>query len=374
MLQDSPRRRGSLKTKFARLIAAFAALILLVGVGLFYLLPEVSFRTPHLLFNRHTISPFRAIVEAGGKVVTWDRAKQIMTIENKGDSIKLLITTEGKQGIPIYVDGTYIGRSPLYKRLFPGKYEITAKPDDYIGSIQYLTLSEEYPKDKKITLPVDEHSYEDLLQDILRLGYEPIKVMDYYNKVPITEKTLILRHDVDRTAHEALKMAKLEHSLGIIGTYYFRWNTVDEDVIRQIKEMGHEVGLHYETLAFYAKEMGLKSPEEITPSVQEELRRRFKHEVARFEELFGDIYTVASHGAPENSLLGVTNYQAVMEGEDPLNYGLIGTAYGPITQQFNYLSDVAGIWRPFPYNRLENNEGPFYLLIHPVHWTKNLEG
>lgn len=338
------------------------------------MMPTVTFPTHRILFNRYTISPFTTIVEAGGKVVTWDKSRRKMTIENAGDSIKLHITTDQIQGIPIYANDIYIGKTPLNKRLFPGKYDIVAKPEGYLGSIRYLTLSSEYPKDKQVILPVEQHHYQDLLDEILRLGYTPIRVMDYYNNIPITKKTLILRHDVDLSADYALKMAEIEQARGIKSTYYFRWCATDPEVIRRIREMGHEVGLHYETLASYAKEMNLKSAEDITPTVQQELRRRLKFEIAQFEELYGDIDTIASHGAGENSRLGVTNYQAVIEGENPLDYGLIGTAYGSITERFTYVSDVAGIWATFPYPKLENDNGPFYFLVHPVHWVSSFNG
>lgn len=370
---DPSFRKRFFKVKQLKIVGLFLVFIFLLGFGAFFLMPTVTFHTPHLLFNRHTISPFSAIVESGGKVVTWNKSKTEMTIQEAGDSIKLHITTEGIQGIPIYVNGSYIGKSPLNKRLFPGKYEIVARSDGYMGSIRFLKLSSEYPKDKQVILPVDQHHYQDYLDEILRLGYTPVKVMDYYNDVPITNKTLILRHDVDVSADYALKMAEIEHARGVKSTYYFRWCATDPEVIRKIREMGHEVGLHYETLAFYAQEMSLKSAQDITPTVQEELRRRLKFEIAQFEQLYGDIYTIASHGAEENRRLGLTNYQSVMEGENPLDYGLIGTAYGPITEKFSYMSDVSGIWGPFPYAKLENDEGPFYFLIHPVHWVSSFE-
>ncbi|HHY28550.1 MAG TPA: PEGA domain-containing protein [Desulfitobacterium dehalogenans] len=359
------------KAKRWKIAGFLLVLVILLGIGSFLMIPAVTFHAPRIVFNRHTIPPFVAMVESGGKVATWNKSKGEMTIEKVGDSIKLHIDTEQSQGIPIYINGSYVGKSPLNKRLFPGKYEIVAKPPGYLGSIRYLKLSTEYPKDKQVILPVDRHRYQDYLDEILRLGYTPIKVMDYYNNVPITDKTLILRHDVDESADYALEMAELEKARGIKSSYYFRWCTADPEVIRKVRAMGHEVGLHYETLAFYAREMGLKSVEDITPTVRQELRRRLKFEIAEFERLHGDIYTIASHGAEENRRLRLTNYQAVMEGENPLDYGIIGTAYGPIIEKFSYMSDVGGIWEPFPYPELENNKGPFYFLIHPIHWVSS---
>ncbi len=58
---------------------------------------------------------------------------------------------------------------------------------------------------------------------------------------------LIIRHDVDRLPYNALQMAKLENSLNIKGTYYFRIvpKSYNEEVINYIMNMGHEIGYHY---------------------------------------------------------------------------------------------------------------------------------
>lgn len=59
-----------------------------------------------------------------------------------------------------------------------------------------------------------------------------------------------LRHDVDCKTHRALDMARLEHGLGLVASYYFRVPyTFDVEVIRAIEDLGHEVGYHYENLS-----------------------------------------------------------------------------------------------------------------------------
>ena len=65
------------------------------------------------------------------------------------------------------------------------------------------------------------------------------------------EKIVILRHDVDRLPENALVIAKIEKDAGIRASYYFRIvkESYDEDIIRQIAEMRHEIGYHYENLS-----------------------------------------------------------------------------------------------------------------------------
>lgn len=63
-------------------------------------------------------------------------------------------------------------------------------------------------------------------------------------------RTVILRHDVDKRPKNSLRVARIEAEEGWKAIYYFRavpcsW---DEEVIREIAAMGHEIGYHYESL------------------------------------------------------------------------------------------------------------------------------
>lgn len=69
-----------------------------------------------------------------------------------------------------------------------------------------------------------------------------------------SEKVVIMRHDVDLVPQNALRLALIENEYGIKSSYYFRacpgsWN---EDIIREIADMGHEVGYHYEDVSLAA--------------------------------------------------------------------------------------------------------------------------
>ena len=60
-----------------------------------------------------------------------------------------------------------------------------------------------------------------------------------------------MRHDVDKRPHFSLRLAQLEHDLGVKGTFYFRIvkSSFDPEVISAIADLGHEIGYHYEDLA-----------------------------------------------------------------------------------------------------------------------------
>ena len=63
-------------------------------------------------------------------------------------------------------------------------------------------------------------------------------------------ESLTLRHDVDLKPMNSLKAAQIEAEKGMHGIYYFRAvpESWDEEAIRLIALLGHEVGYHYESL------------------------------------------------------------------------------------------------------------------------------
>jgi hypothetical protein len=63
--------------------------------------------------------------------------------------------------------------------------------------------------------------YGELCRVLLGAGYTPVTVYQYLTDPP-GGRTVVLRHDVDRKPENALKMAELEHALGVCSTYYFR--------------------------------------------------------------------------------------------------------------------------------------------------------
>jgi len=94
-------------------------------------------------------------------------------------------------------------------------------------------------------------TYKKLLQSIVDSDYPVITKSEYFSNSGKFNKFIILRHDVDERPINALNMARVEHSLGLKSTYYFRIVKISNnaDVIRQIVSLGHEIGYHYEDLA-----------------------------------------------------------------------------------------------------------------------------
>ena len=91
-----------------------------------------------------------------------------------------------------------------------------------------------------------------------------------------------MRHDTDRKPENALRMAVLEHELGIQSTYYFRFPyTFKPDIIGKIHDLGHEVGYHYEVLS--------KARGDYEKAVE-----LFEQELSEFREIV-DVKTICMH-------------------------------------------------------------------------------
>ena len=124
-----------------------------------------------------------------------------------------------------------------------------------------------------------------LLASLARAGYSFAPVRELFTDP--AAPTIYLRHDVDRLVWRAVRMARAEHTAGIRSTYYFRCSApgeFPEEAIRNVAELGHEIGLHYETVVQARGD--LNSAKEL-----------FLSQLARLRQ-FGDVATVAAHGSP----------------------------------------------------------------------------
>ncbi len=170
-------------------------------------------------------------------------------------------------------------------------------------------------------------TYQKLLQALLDHGFTFQPFADYLERPE--ESAVILRHDVDKLPGNALQMAQLEHSLGIQGSYYFRvvkesWN---EDTIRQIAGMGHEIGYHYEDLSLCRGNHG-------------EAIRHFEEQLKRFWEIV-DVKTICMHGSP----LSKHDNRDLWKEYNYRDYDIIGEPYFDLDfSRVFYLTDTGRRW------------------------------
>ena len=107
--------------------------------------------------------------------------------------------------------------------------------------------------------------YKQLLEALKDTGYRFFTFEEYMRrtedgrqKTEVRAPFTILRHDVDLLPQNSLAFARIQHEMGIRGSYYFRAvpESWDEDIIKEIHNLGHEVGYHYEDVDLVKLEAG----------------------------------------------------------------------------------------------------------------------
>jgi len=193
------------------------------------------------------------------------------------------------------------------------------------------------------------------------------------------QKFVILRHDVDLRAENALAIAKTEHSLGIRASYYFRAvpQSNKPEIITQIVDLQHEIGYHYEDLA-------------LAKGNTAAAMQHFEEKLAYFRRFY-PVTTICMHGSPTSKY----DNRTVWKTNDYRQYGIIGEPYFDV--DFNrvfYLTDTGRCWDGEKFsvrdkvksafnlhckstndiiNALKINELPSKIMIttHPQRWTDN---
>jgi len=143
------------------------------------------------------------------------------------------------------------------------------------------------------------------------------------------EKSIILRHDVDKLPQNSLRFAKIQKKLGIKGTYYFRAvsESWDERIIKEIADLGHEIGYHYESLTTCKGDI-------------EAAIKDFEKNLKKLRKLV-PVSTICMHGSPRSpwdskKLWKYNNYS---------DYGIIGEPYFDIDfSKVFYLTDTGRRW------------------------------
>lgn len=188
------------------------------------------------------------------------------------------------------------------------------------------------------------NKYERLLKVMLCHGFSFLPLVDFV-KNGASGKTVILRHDVDNKPLNSLRLAQLESKIGIRATYYFRKTpcSFDENILKEIAALGHEIGYHYETLS--------------SSNGNFDLAYKAFVENLNFFRKFAKIETISSHGSTwkliDNKLLW-TKF-------DFSDLGVIAeaTIYSEKNNLF-YLTDTGRCWNSNKYNIYDKIKSPLW--------------
>lgn len=220
---------------------------------------------------------------------------------------------------------------------------------------------------------------------LLRANYREILTFSEFFKSKSTAPSCcLIRHDVDRKPLNALRMAELEHRLGISSTYYFRTkpHTLKADLIKAISSLGHEIGYHYENLSDCNGDYGKALVD-------------FEENLGRLREI-APIGTICMHGRPlkqwDNRDLWRDKDRHAMLGE---RFHILGEVYLDIDySNIAYVNDTGRNWTSTNSNvrdRVNSNitvnfptqgdllqylQNPCHprlvFQIHPERWAQNV--
>jgi hypothetical protein len=184
----------------------------------------------------------------------------------------------------------------------------------------------------------------------------------------------IIRHDVDRSLTNALKMASLEYKRNIKTTYYFRFpKTFNQKIIQKIFKMGHEIGFHYEVLD--------KARGNLNNAI-----KIFEKEWAHFSKWNAE--TICMHGNPlspwDNRNLwkkfDLKKYNVKYEGYLSFNFNNISYFTDTGRKWNNSKNSIKDITNSV-LKKIKNSDQliaeiknikRFYILTHPCRWNDNV--
>lgn len=217
-------------------------------------------------------------------------------------------------------------------------------------------------------------AYKRYLLAAKKFGYKLCSMQEFWHERFGTNSHFILRHDVDDLIPATRKMFELEKELGVHSTYYFRWSTIDGDLIKDMLEAGFEVGLHYETVASYIRKNPLVRKENLPVP---EMRETLKEEIRKFKSEYNpNMVSCCSHGAKENIDFKVSS-NVLLEGVDYSEFGILFEAYdkemyekcniyhimdGNIRHNFGFS------YKSNPLDGICEGAQNILFLAHPVHW------
>ena len=225
--------------------------------------------------------------------------------------------------------------------------------------------------------PSKEDEYELILQTAQKCGYEFHTMRSFEDVlgggINDGKKYLILRRDIDTADFKILqKMLDLEKKYGARATYYFRWNTLNVSLMKEIAESGGEASYHFEEIATFCYKHHIRTKEKMLEHI-EEIRDLFIKQYFEFKERTGmPCETIASHGDYVNTKFQFQNKELIDDRVRKAT-GVIREAYDlthmkalscRVVDHVNY-----DLFTGQALDAIERGEPVLELLIHPRQWN-----
>lgn len=199
--------------------------------------------------------------------------------------------------------------------------------------------------------------YAELVKLAKDQGFQFILHKDEYVE---ERKDIIWRHDVEFSPDIALKMAEIEHGLGVQTTYFFQIHSEFYNVfepyftciLNRIKELGHHIGLHFDSHYY-----GINNAEMLDKYIS--LDRRYFGEVFQLK-----LDTFSFHNTTP-FVLSCRDFQ----------YGGLVNVYAEyFKKNYQYCADSTGYWRYEILDEVLCDEEVRHLqvLTHDAMWSEDV--
>lgn len=198
--------------------------------------------------------------------------------------------------------------------------------------------------------------YKKILQAFQKHAYYFRPFKDFCNVE--REKTICLRHDIDKLPANALEFAKIQFERGIKGTYFFRSvpASFNPSIIGKIAELGHEIGYHYEEIDLVLNKhlkkhkisaADFQKNKHFMDTMIDDALSLFEINLNKLRTI-SPVTTICMHGSPQSPIDNKLVWTHQYAHKPPNNYkdfGLIAEPYLDIN--FNdvyYLTDTGRSW------------------------------
>tara|TARA_Y100000361_G_C11145414_1_gene337725 strand:+ start:551 stop:1282 length:732 start_codon:yes stop_codon:yes gene_type:complete len=200
-------------------------------------------------------------------------------------------------------------------------------------------------------------------KNLIGVVKQHLPIIDFSEVTEKTKKFCVLRHDIEFSIDRAYELAKIEKDLGVISTYTVQlrnntYNALSEkniDLIRKIKDLGHNIGLH-------------QNPPLMEPNA---LGGYILTDIQILEHFYGfEIDRFAFHRPKKEYLASYVTLENKINCYDKKFFHYFDEK--PDKLNVLYLSDSNHKWKfgyPLDYDFSEVDK--LQLLTHPYSWTES---
>lgn len=186
-----------------------------------------------------------------------------------------------------------------------------------------------------------------------------------YKEALNRDKFILMRHDVEYSVERAYNLSKVEESMDFTSTYFFQWTNnsynilsrKNMDMVKDMHERGHEIGLHYALNGM---------------TDMEQARKQIVKEINIISEMFGfKVDTFSIHRPSKDILRENIKLPGIINAYQDEFFTFAENVTADTQIAVKYMSDSNHTWRyGYPDEKNILGHDKVQILTHPFAWTK----